>query len=374
METEAAVLNGPTDEADLAAARPVRVETVEVATPGREEVLVDVAAASLCHTDVSIARGEIDRPCPLVMGHEGAGIVHQIGEDVQAVSPGDHVVLGRVACGTCEFCRRGRSPMCTVRRAAHREGTLRTGALGFRLDGTPIHHCHSVSSFSEYTIVTEEVAVPITRDVPLEEATLLGCGVFTGAGAAMNTADVEPGSSVVVFGGGGVGLSAVQGAALRGAADVIVVDVVPEKLDIAARVGATHTVEASSTDPVERILEIAPDGVDYAIDAVGSPAVAGQAVAALAPTGTAVLVGTPGAGVHDVGIDLHDMVTTEKTLRGSFNGSYNLQLAIPMLAELVAAGKLALDPLITDTKPLEEVNEAMASLETGTGIRQVILP
>lgn len=373
METEAAVLNEPTDREDLADAGPASVETVDVAEPGRGEVLVGIAAAGLCHTDVSIARGEMDRPVPMVMGHEGAGVVEAVGEDVEAVAPGDHVVLGRTTCGRCTFCRAGRAAMCEVRSRIHREGTLRTGGVRFHRDGEPVHHCHGVSSFSAHTVVTEEVAVPVTDDLPLEQAPLLGCGVFTGFGAVANTADVEAGASVAVFGAGGVGLSAVQGARVRGANEIIAVDLVPGKLERASRLGATHGVDARD-EPVERIHEIVPGGVDYAVEAVGHPEVVSQAVASLSRTGTAVVVGTPPTGSHDVGIDLQGLVTGERSIVGSFNGSYTLPLAIPMLAELAADGRLSLEGMITDTKPLADVNEAMAALEAGTEVRQVLLP
>ena len=373
MESEAAVLNEPADGDDLSGARPASVEPVTVAEPGPEEVLVAVAAAGLCHTDVSIARGEMDRPFPMVMGHEGAGVVEAVGEDVETVAPGDHVVLGRTTCGRCAYCRAGRAAMCEVRSRVHREGTLRTGGVRFSRGGEPVHHCHGVSSFSEYTVVTEEVAVPVTADLPLEQAPLLGCGVFTGFGAVANTADVEAGASVAVFGVGGVGLSAVQGARVRGAGEIIAVDLVPEKLERAKGLGATHGVDAGD-DPVERIREIVPGGVDYAVEAVGHPEVVTQAVASLSRTGTAVVVGTPPSGTHGIEVDLQGLVTGERSIVGSFNGSYALPLAIPRLAELAADGRLSLSGMITDTKPLAEVNEAMAALEAGGEVRQVLLP
>lgn len=373
MDTEAAILDGPTGGTDLSETRPARVGEVELAAPGREEVLVDIAAASLCHTDVSVARGEMDRPFPMVMGHEGAGVVRSVGEGVESVAPGDHVVLGRTACGRCEFCRRGRGAMCEVRSRVHRDGTLRTGGVRFERHGEPIHHFHGVSSFAEHTVVTEEVAIPISEEVPLEQAPLLGCGLFTGFGAVANTADVEAGSSVAVFGVGGVGLSAIQGASLRGASRIIAVDIQPEKLERATRLGATHTIDGDD-DPAARIREIVPGGVDYAVEAVGHPVVASRAVASLGRTGTAVLVGTPPAGTQDVGLDLYDLVTGEQSIVGSFNGSYTLPIAVPKLAALVADGQLSLSAMITDTKPLSGVNEAMADLEAGNEVRQVLLP
>jgi S-(hydroxymethyl)glutathione dehydrogenase/alcohol dehydrogenase len=251
---------------------------------------------------------------------------------------------------------------------------LRTGAVRFSADGEPIHHCHGVSSFSEFTLVTEEVAIPITDEIPLEQASLLGCGVFTGVGAVANTADVELGSSVVIFGAGGVGLSAVQGARLRGAGDIVVVDLVAEKLELAEQLGATETVDASKEDTVERVRSVLGGGADYAFDIVGIPEIVEEAIAVLAPTGTAVLVGTAAPGKNEHSLNMMDMVLGEQEIVGSFNGSYNLSLAIPKLAELVAKDDLHLDPLITDFRGLRELNEAMDDLEHGSHIRQVIKP
>ena len=373
MQSTAAVLHEPIATHDFAADRPVAIETIEVAEPTGEEVLVEVVATSLCHTDVSCVVGEPPVPTPIVLGHEGAGIVRAVGDRVSSVEPGAHVVLGRMACGRCDFCRKGRSTLCRRRREA--DGTLRTGHRRFAgRDGEPYAHFGGVSSFTEYTVVTEEVAVEITDEIPLEEATLLGCGVFTGVGAVANVADVEAGSSVAIFGAGGVGLSGVQGAVLRGATEVVVVDVVPDKLDVARRLGATHTIDASEDDPVKRIREITGGGAEYAFDMVGDPSVIEQVLRSLGPGGTGVLVGAPAAGVHEIDVDVRDVVYSEKRLVGSLNGSYNLPLAIPMLADLVVAGKLSLDELITDTRPLEEVNEAMDALVTGSQLRQVLVP
>ena len=374
MEATAAVLYEPTDAENIAEAAPAKLETIEVADPTGEEVLVEITAASLCHTDVGITHGHLEESFPLVMGHEGAGIVRTVGDDVETVEPGDQVVLGRITCGQCEYCREGKGQLCVKRSEARQYGTLRTGKVGFSKDSDPVHHCHGVSSFSEYTLVTEEVAIEVTDDLPSEHATLLGCGVFTGAGAVMNTADIEAGSSVVIFGAGGVGLSAVQGARLRSATDIVAVDIVSEKLEVAEEVGATHTIDSSSEDAIERIHEITDGGADYTFEIVGDPQVAEQAVSCLAPTGQAVLVGVPPAGPQQIELGLYDMVVSEKDIISSFNGSYSLPLAIPKLAELAANGNLKLDPLITETKSLEQLNEAMHELETGTGIRQVIKP
>lgn len=374
MEATAAVLRGHTDSKNLREDAPASIESIEIADPGPEEVLVEITAASLCHTDISITHGEVDRPTPMVMGHEGTGVVRGIGSNVESVRPGDSVVLGRTTCGRCELCRGGHGQHCVHRSRIHREGTLRTGTIKFSSPkGETIYHCHGVSAFSSHTVVSEEVAIPVTDELPPEEATLLGCGVFTGAGAALNTVDMDIASSVAVFGVGGVGLSTIQGARLANADTIIAVDIVPEKLDVAEEVGATHTVNSSREDPVEQIQELT-GGVNYSFDVVGHPGVVEQAVRSLAPTGQAILVGTPPAGEQELDLNLYDMVTSEKDIISSFNGSYTLPLAIPKLANKAAAGDLRLDPMISDTKPLSELNEAMHELETGSGIRQVIRP
>lgn len=375
MQSTAAIVDEPTDEPDLAAARPASIDEIEVPDPVGEEVLVEVTATSLCHTDVASARGHLAEQCPYVMGHEGAGVVREVGDAVESVAPGQPVVLGRITCGRCARCRAGAGQHCEKRAEARRLGSLRAGAVRFSRDGDPVHHYHGVSSFTEHTLVTEEVAVPVPPELPPEQATLLGCGVFTGAGAVMNTADVEAGSSVVVFGAGGVGLSAVQGARIRGATEIVAVDVVPEKLDIAEAVGATATVDAGSVgDPVGAARDACGGGADYGVEAVGDDRVVEQAVEVLDTGGTAVLVGAPPEGARELSLDLRDVVVEEKSLVGSFNGSYSLPLAIPRLAELAVEGHLLLEPLVTDSRPLSEVNEAMQSLEEGTGVRQLIRP
>ncbi|MCH2453043.1 MAG: zinc-binding dehydrogenase [Halobacteriales archaeon] len=373
MESKAAVLHEPTKNHDFLGDLPAKIEMVEVSEPIGEEVLVKIEAASLCHTDVSCVVGETGEPKPVVLGHEGAGVVAAIGDEVTTLEVGDHVVLGRIACGKCIRCRMGKSNLCLSRRQS--KGTLRTGDTSFTgSNGDPYYHYHGVSSFTEYTNVTQEVAIKVNKKIPLEQATLLGCGIFTGVGAVANAANIEPGSSVVIFGAGGVGLSGVQGAVLRGATEIIVVDVVPSKFDIALKMGATSTINSMEEDPVERIREITGGGADYTFDMVGHPRVFEQAVESLAVSGTAVLVGTPSTPVNEVSINLREMVKNEKRIIGAFNGSYNLPIAIPMLADLVVEGKLSLEELITSSLPLDNINEAMHQLENGAEIRQVIVP
>lgn len=374
MKTHAAVLRESIDATDLINASPVEIQTVDVDPPVETEVLVEIKAAGLCHTDVSIVRGHLEEQYPLIMGHEGAGIVRKVGEDVTSVQPGDHVALGRAACGTCDYCRQGQSYLCENRFPSQRNGTLRTGAIKFHVNDEVLHHCHSVSSFSEYTVVTEETAVPIHDEVPMDVASLLGCGVFTGVGAVTNTANIELGSSVAIFGVGGVGLCAVQGAALRSAQDIIAVDPQSEKLDLASELGATHTINPESEDPAGRIQHLTNGGVDYAFEITGLPKVLTQCVDVLSPTGTAVLVGIPPHGKQQIDLDIYDIVLSEKKIIGSLNGSYNLPIDITRLSELVAEGSLDLTPLITDKKPMSNINNALSELAEGDQIRQVLYP
>lgn len=374
VESKAVVIHEPVDTHNFADEQPARIETIEVSEPTGEEVLVEIGAASLCHTDVSIALGNLKEQYPLVMGHEGAGTVRAVGELVDSVKPGDKVVLGRVACGRCQYCRDGHGQLCERRAESMPEGTLRTGAVRFERDGEPRYHCHSVSSFTEHTLTTEDVAIKVTDDLPMEQASLLGCGVFTGVGAVTNTADIEPGASVAIFGVGGVGLSAVQGAAMRSAGQIIAVDIVKDKLELATSLGATHTINSSERDVVSEIRDITDGGVDYAFDITGVLSVTEQTYDVTAPKGEAIVVGVPPFGKQDMELDVYEMVLSEKELKGSFNGSYTLPRAIPKLADLIVGGKISVDPLITDSRPLEEVNEAMQALEDGGQIRQMILP
>jgi len=374
MKVDAAVLEKPATSDSFAADHPVEIEPVELDSPTGSQVLVEIGAASLCHTDISIVKGEVEEQYPLVMGHEGAGYVREVGEDVDSLEPGDHVALGRPSCGSCRYCRHGDSQICPTRWEIQRNGTLRGGSVEFSRGGEQLYHCHSVSSFSSHTIVTEEVAVKINDDVPMREATLLGCGVPTGIGAVTNSARVESGSSVAIFGVGGVGLNAVQGARMCSALDIIAVDSVQSKLDLACNLGATHTVDITETNPIDRIAEITDDGVDYSFEMVGNARVVEQCVEALSPTGTAILVGVPPVGSQSLELDMYDFILSEKRVRGAINGSYNLPIAMSTLADQVANGTISLDPLITATRSIDDLNEAIDDLEGGEQIRQVIYP
>jgi Zn-dependent alcohol dehydrogenase len=301
-------------------------------------------------------------------------VVKAVGDRVEGLEAGDHVVLGRIACGRCEQCRAGHSNLCSRRVPANESGKLRTGSVPFNRGDEAVHHCLGVSSFTEYTLVTEDVAIPIPEELPFDRACLLGCGVFTGFGAVENTADVEIGSSVAIFGAGGVGLNGIQAAEICGSDPIIAVDMVPDKLELARDLGATHTIDASEADPVDEIREICPNGVDYAFEMTGHSSVISQGVDAVGPRGEVIVVGVPPFGKENIDLDVYGMLFGEKEIRGSLSGSYNLQLAIPRLADLVVDGDLSLDEFITDTRPLTEINEAMDALEDGGQIRQLLVP
>jgi alcohol dehydrogenase len=376
MQSTAAVLHETVEQSELSASKPARIQSINVEDPTDDEVLVDIKAASLCGTDIAIATGAFNEGVlPMVMGHECAGIVEHTGEDVESVEPGDHVVLGGIACGKCDRCMVGRSNICKKKFKAVREGTLKNGKMKFtNEDGNKLRHCNGVSAFSEHTIVTEDVVAKITDEIPSERATLLGCAIHTGSGAVMNTADVEPNSSVVIFGAGGVGLSGVQGAVIQSAKNIIVVDIVPEKLDIAKQLGATHTIDPTEEDVKEGVRSITNEGADYAFEMSGNASVFPLSVEVTKPLGTTVMVGNAPEGKHQLEMDLNQIHLNEKEIVGAINGSYYLKDAIPKLADMVVAGKLSLEEMITDTKSLDEVNQAMADHKAGTQIRQVILP
>src|SRR5215212_7205905 len=269
-----------------------RVEEVELLPPRRGEVLVKLAAAGICHSDLHVIDGVIKKPFPIILGHEGAGIVQEVGDGVTLVKPGDRVILSWVPdCGRCAFCTTGRPNICD-NRAPYAAGTMADGSVRVMWQDRPVYNYAGVSSYAEYTVVPETGAIPITADVPLSIMALVGCAVTTGVCAVINTAAVEPGSAVAVFGCGGVGLNAIQGAALVNASPIIAIDVVGSKLETARRFGATDTINAREEDPVAAINRLTGNrGADYAIEAIGNPAVMSQAFRCLKKRGTAVAIG-----------------------------------------------------------------------------------
>ena len=340
------------------------MEQVNVDTLQDHEVLVRTAASGVCHSDLHNIDGILPREAPSILGHEAAGIVEQIGSGVTYVKPGDHIIARGAFCGECKQCLTGNMTRCT-----ERPGRTPEDAPRFTLDGTPVHA--AISSFAEQMLLHERAIVKIREDMPLDAASLIGCGVITGLGAVINTAQVEPGSTVAVFGVGGIGLSAIQGAHISGARQIIAVDLIDHKLETAKQLGATHAVNASSQDPVEAIRELSDGGVDYSFEAIGLTNVTIQAVECLGLGGTATLIGVIPA---DQTIPLGGrMLSGEKKLQACSMGSTRHRIDFPRLVEFYMQGRLKLDEMISRRGKLEEVNDMFASMKAGEVARQVIV-
>jgi S-(hydroxymethyl)glutathione dehydrogenase/alcohol dehydrogenase len=365
MQMRAAVLRRP--------GMPVAVEDVELAPPRAGEVLVKVAAAGVCHSDVRLADGELgDGRWPMVLGHEGAGVVEAVGADVTHVVPGDPVALCFVpACRECRFCRAGRPNLCEPAGANSAKGMLMDGTSRLRDgSGEVLQHGLMTACFAEYAVVSRGGAVKLPQGLPLWQAALLGCGVVTGLGAVRNVAGVKPGESVAVFGCGGVGLQVVAGARIAGAATIVAVDLVPEKLTLARAQGATHAVNAAEERPVSVIRKLTGGGVDTAFEVIGHPDTIRLAWGSIRPGGTVVVVGLAPRGV-EASVPAIEFLA-DKSLRGTFYGSGDPMAELPGLAELALSGELDLAGVITEVVPLSDVQAALDRLRRGEGARTVL--
>ena len=365
-QVRAAVFSGP--------GQPVRVTGVELAPPGAGEVEVAIAAAGVCHSDLHIVLGEWQHPVPVVLGHEGSGVVAAVGPGVTSLSPGDHVVLSWVpACGRCRYCRRGRPAQCQLAAdVVAPGGVLHDGTSRLRIGGEPAYHYLGVSSFAERAVVPESGAIRVRQDAPLELAALVGCAVATGVGAVRNTAGVPPGSCVAVIGCGGVGLSCVQGARLAGAARIVAVDVVADKLTVARRLGATDVLHADGRPVVAALRALVPEGLDYVFDAIGKIETTEQAIAALGLGGSAVVVGLPPAG-RQARFDPLALAEADQRILGCNYGSITPQRDIPQLVDEVMGGDLDLESMVSARRPLAEAAEALADLGSGRALRQLLI-
>jgi S-(hydroxymethyl)glutathione dehydrogenase / alcohol dehydrogenase len=349
------------------------VESVELGEPRKGEVLVKVAASGVCHSDWHLASGATKHPMPVVAGHEGAGVVTAVGAGVRNITVGDHVILNWApACGGCFYCQRGKPNLCEAYVGPIWAGTMLDGTTRLRWKGSPVYHWCGLASFAEYTVVPQESCVVIRRDAPLTVAALVGCAVATGVGAVMHTAGVRSGESVAVFGCGGVGLSAIQGALLCEAGPIIAIDRSPGKLELAKRFGATHDVMAG-TNAVADVRQLTGGrGADHVFEAVGLPAVQEEALGAARPGGTLTLAGLSAMGS---GTNLPGAVITrqEKVIKGSYYGSVNPARDFPLILDLYMTGKLKLDQMITRRWQLGQINEAFAEMLTGEVARGVIV-
>jgi S-(hydroxymethyl)glutathione dehydrogenase/alcohol dehydrogenase len=365
VRVRAAVLREP--------GRPVDVEEVELDPPRAGEVLVRVAAAGVCHSDVHLADGALgDGRWPMVLGHEGAGVVESVGDGVTHVLPGDPVAFCFVpSCRECRFCLAGKPNLCTPAGESSFRGTLMDGTSRLRLpDGTELQHGLMTACFADYAVVAKGGVVPLPRELPLWQGALLGCGVVTGMGAVRNVAGVQRGDSVAVFGCGGVGLQVIAAARLAGAEPIVAVDRVEEKLELARSLGATHGVDASDK-PVSRIRALTGGGVDTAFEVIGLPETIRLAWGAIRPGGTVVVVGLAAKGV-DASVPAIEFLS-DKSLRGTYYGSGDAAAELPEYARLVLTGELDLASVITHTAPLEGVEEALGRLRRGEGARTVLL-
>ena len=348
---------------------PMAVEEVALDKPGSREVLIRTKASGICHSDYHFYKGLYPHPTPTVLGHEASGVVEAVGEGVSYVKPGDHVITCLSAfCGHCEFCLEGRMSLCL-------EPELQRGAdepTRLSQNGEPVAQFLNLSAYAEQMLVHEHALAKVNPDMPFDKAALIGCGVLTGTGAVFRTADVAPGETVAIIGCGGIGLSAVNGAAIAGAGRVIAVDRVASKLDLAREMGATDLVNASETnDPVAVVREMTGGGVHHAIEAIGLKETAEQAFRMIRRGGTATIVGMIPVGTM---IELHGVeLLGEKKIQGSMMGSNQFRTDMPRLIDFYLADKLKLDLMVSKHIELDEINDGLAALDSGETARSMIM-
>ncbi len=345
------------------------IEEIDVDDPAPNEVRVRTVACGVCHSDLHFMQGSIAGPLPTIPGHEPAGIVEAVGSSVTSVEPGDHVIAcTSIFCGSCNECMKGWPHLCSNRRACRRP---RGAAPRLSQHGVGIDQFSDLSGFAEVMLLHERAVVKIDKDIPFDRAALVGCGVTTGVGAALNTARVAPGSTVAVFGCGGVGNSVIQGARIAGARQIIAIDIVPKKLETARHFGATDVVLSTDEDPVKAIKRLSKGGVDYAFDAVGNANLSAQCLYALAPRGLAVIVGAIPSGQLLNLMPGHFYV--EKMLTGSIMGSNRFHIEAPQYLDLYRQGRLDLDAMVSAHVTLDHIDDALHAMEAGEVTRSVIM-
>jgi S-(hydroxymethyl)glutathione dehydrogenase / alcohol dehydrogenase len=347
--------------------QPLAIENLEIAKPAAHEVLLRTAFTGLCHSDLHFMEGLYPMPTPCVLGHEASAVVEAVGSEVTYVRPGDNVITcTSVFCGTCSYCTTGRPNLCDNTAIKMPPGK----AQRLFLNGKAVVQCFNLSTFAEQMLVHENAVVKIDPEIPLDRAALVGCGVITGAGAVINTAKVTAGSTVAVFGCGGIGLSAVNGAAIAGADRIIAIDTISSKLEVAKEMGATDVINASNVDPVEAVKELTGGGVEYAFEAVGLKKTAEQSFECLRPGGTATIIGMVPFGMK---IELHAYdFLRERKIQGSSMGSNRFRVDMPRLLNAWRKGHLKLDHLITSHIKLDDINEGYAKLKGGNVLRQLV--
>jgi len=372
MKMRAAVLMEMERPKPYSQSKPVEVVEVDLDPPGPGEVLVEMKAAGVCHSDLSIVNGSRPKATPLVLGHEAAGIVAEVGEGVEKLKPGDHVVFLFVpSCGHCQPCMSGRPVLCEPGFDANSAGTLISGAKRLSRNGQPIDHQVGVSCFAEYAVASELSLVKIDESLPLEEAALFSCAVVTGAGAVLNTAKMPTGATATIVGLGGVGLNALLAAKMLGAERIVAVDPLDHKLALARQLGATDTFNASGPDCVNNMRDATGGGTEYAFEAVGNVEAMDLAYQMTRRGGTTVSVGLSHPE-HDFALKHVSLVAEERTVKGSYMGSCVPVRDVPRLIGLYQRGLLPIDKLISERIELANINEAFDKLDAGDTIRQII--
>ncbi len=372
MKMRAAVMYAQGQARPYAESKPFVIEEIDIDGPRDNEVLVEIRAAGLCHSDLSTIKGLRARPLPCVGGHESAGYVREVGGNIDDLAPGTPCVVAFVSsCGYCLACKVGRPNLCETHGAAKSRGELPMGGRRLHINGEEIHHYSCVSCFAEYAVVPRSAVIPIGEDISIEDAALFGCGVITGAGAVINTAKVPPGATVAVVGLGGVGLNSLLAAIVSGAARIIAVDINDEKLALARQLGATDTFNAGDADCVQQIIEATQGGVDFGFEMAGSVPALETAYAITRTGGTTTTAGLP-SSESGLTIDVAALVQGEKTLKGSYMGSCVAARDIPRLLALYKQGRLPVDRLRSANLRLDQINEGFDRLADGSVIRQVL--
>ncbi|MFC6632997.1 S-(hydroxymethyl)glutathione dehydrogenase/class III alcohol dehydrogenase [Microbulbifer taiwanensis] len=358
-----------------AAGQPLSIEDVDVMPPQKGEVRIRLVATGVCHTDAFTLSGDDPEGVfPAILGHEGGGIVESVGEGVTSVAVGDHVIpLYTPECGECKFCKSGKTNLCQKIRETQGKGLMPDGTTRFSVDGKPIYHYMGTSTFSEYTVLPEISLAKVNPEAPLEEVCLLGCGVTTGMGAVMNTAKVEAGATVAIFGLGGIGLSAVIGARMAGAGRIIGIDINTSKYELAKKLGATDCINPKDYDkPIQEVIvELTDGGVDYSFECIGNVNVMRAALECCHKGwGESVIIGVAGAG-QEISTRPFQLVTG-RVWRGTAFGGVKGRSELPDYVERYLAGEFQLDDFITHTMPLEKINDAFELMHQGKSIRSVI--
>jgi alcohol dehydrogenase len=374
MKTRAAVITEMEKPRPYATSRPMVIEELDLDPPGEGEILIKIHAAGLCHSDLSTINGDRPRQMPMVLGHEAAGEVMELGAGVKDLKVGDHVILVFVpSCGHCMPCMEGRPALCEPGAKSNGSGTLLSGETRLSRNGKPVHHHVGVSAFAEYAVISRQSAVKIDRTLAFEEAALFGCAVITGAGAVINTAKVPPGTTAAIVGLGGVGLMSMLAARLSGCRQIVAIDMLDDKLKLAKQLGATHTVNARDPNCVEHVKDITQGGVDFAFE-MASSVKALELAYKITRRGGMTVTGSLPHPTHTMALPATNLVAEERTVKGSYVGSCIPNRDIPRFIALYQQGLLPVDRLMSERIKLDEINAGFDKLADGGTVRQILLP